>query len=175
MTRQASRDAGAAPWLPAVGIVAAGGATALLLLDRPVAAAVAVAVCGGALAVAAARTIEARSARLRFAQAVTERVCDAVILGAVAWVWVEDDAAISAAALTALGLSYLGAYLRAKAVGLGFRMTDQWMEQYVHFGLVSAGLFLEPGLLVLLWLAAAIDLQAAIRVAIQVGRQRETG
>jgi hypothetical protein len=165
---EAPSRGGAAPWLIALAAVAAGAAAALVLTERPTLAGVAVAVAGGALIYADLRAV----GRLRFAHAVVERAVDGVILGAVAWEFVESDTFVSAGALTALGFAYLAAYLRAKGRGLGFRVSDPALERYVHFALVSGSLLLPSGP-PLLWLAAAVDAQATFRTAVAVGRQRE--
>jgi hypothetical protein len=174
---EAPARGGAAPWLVALAALASGVAAALILTGRSVLAGAAVAVAGGALVFADVRA----SGRQRFAHGVVERAVDGVVLGAVAWVAVVPtgaavDAApepiISAAALSALGFAYLAAYVRAKGRGLGFEVSDPVLERPLHFALVSASLLFDQASL-LLWLAAAVDAQAVLRMAASVGRQRE--
>jgi hypothetical protein len=166
---EAPSRGGAAPWLTILAAAAAGAAAALVLAERMALAGVAVVVVGAALAYA---DLRATSGRQRFAHAVVERAADGAILGTVAWEFVDSDTLISAGALTALGFAYLASYLRAKGRGLGFRVGDPVLERYMHFAFVSASLVVAQGRL-LLWLAAAVDTQAAIRLAVAVGRQRE--
>jgi hypothetical protein len=165
---EAPSRGGAARWLIALAAAAAGAAAALVLTERPTLAGAAVVVAGAALVYADLHV----SGRQRFAHALVERAVDGVILGAVAWEYVESETFVSAGALAALGFAYLAAYLRAKGRGLGFRVTDPVLERYIHFALVSGSLLVAQGL-PLLWLAALVDAQAAIRVAVAVGRQRE--
>jgi hypothetical protein len=166
---EAPSRGGAAPWLIALATAAAGAAAASVLAGLLTLAGAAVVVAGAALVYA---DLRAASIRQRFAHAVVERAADGAILGAVAWEFVQSDTLISAGALTALSFAYLAAYLRAKGRGLGFRVSDPVLERYMHFAFVSASLLVAQGRL-LLWLAAVVDAQAAIRLAVAVGRQRE--
>jgi hypothetical protein len=102
---------------------------------------------------------------------VAERLSDAVILGAVAWASIEDRPVVSAAALAALSAAYLEAYVRAKALGLGFRMGRPSLDRYVHFLLVALGLVVTSVLQAALWLAAAFALLGVVRLTFQVARE----
>jgi hypothetical protein len=161
----------ALPWVALLGLLAAGGASALVLAGQPLPAGVLTVAAGTAFVVASLRAVHPRA---RFTEAVTERIGDAVILGAMAWVSVNEDAWIAGSALAALATAYLAAYLRAKAVGLGFRVEEPIAERALHFVVLGVGVTQEgPVLLGALWLAVLISSQALVREAARVGRQTE--
>jgi hypothetical protein len=112
--------------------------------------------------------------RLRFSGTVAERIGDAAILGAVAWVSVDEDPWMAAAALTALATAYLAAYVRAKATGLGFQVEDPVAERGIRFLVLAVGISQGgPVLFGALWVAVLISLQAFVREAARIGRQPE--
>jgi hypothetical protein len=168
---EAPRRAGATPWLVILALVAASGAAVLVIVGRPLEAGIAVAICGGALTAGTIGGGWASIPRYRFSHAVGERLSDAVILGAVAWSSVEERPVASAAALAALSAAYLEAYVRAKAVGLGFRMWGPSLDRYVHFLLVALGLVVTSLLQAALWFAAAFALLGVVRLAFQAARE----
>ncbi|MGH2725005.1 MAG: hypothetical protein ACRDI0_12265 [Actinomycetota bacterium] len=148
------RPAAPVPLLAAVPL--AGGATALALVDMPIAAGASVAATGGALVLSASWSRGSR--RLTFADATMERLLDAAVLGAVAWAALPERPVIAAAALVALAASYLASYLRAKAVGLGFPVEDRPAVRGVRWGIVALGLLIPPALAVALWASAGMSL-----------------
>jgi hypothetical protein len=95
---------GAATWLVLGGERVLGGFSAM----------VAFAVMIGVVPVAEGR-------RSRFAERLLDRLFDACVLAAVAWVWRTSDPAVSVLALVGLGTSYVAAYERARGEGLGYR------------------------------------------------------
>jgi hypothetical protein len=166
----------APPWAALLGLLAATAAAALVLLETyadplssglyGVAAALGT-MAAGVLFQGSVRRANAATARMGFAARVAERLADAAILGAVAWVAVSPPSqspaltavrtiasrvdpllfavrrpGLAAAALTALGVAYLASYVRAKAVGLGFQVHELPGEQVLHFGLIGLGLLL---------------------------------
>jgi hypothetical protein len=159
--------------LAALSVVAAGLAAVFLVVGRPLAGAGGAAVAAGALVLSGVRAREGAAPRALFADAVAERVTEAVILGAIAWVHVGRELLPTAAALAALVLSYLASYLRAKATGLGFPVSESLLLRPLRLGLMVTGLFVPAALPVLLWLVAAAALQSVIREAAAVGRMRE--
>ena len=146
-----------------------------MLVGQPVVAGAAVIACAVGLAAADVRGTD-RARRLeRFGAAVAGRIADGVVLGSVAWVAVSDRATlVAAAALTALGAAYLAAYLRAKAVGLGFRVDRLFPQDGLHFLLVGVGLLFGGTVLAgALCVAAVVSFLSVARDARQVGRQAE--
>jgi hypothetical protein len=170
---EAPRRAGATPWLTALALAIAAAVAALVLTGRWVEGGIATALCGAALAAGAVAVTARANPRHAFVHAVAERVCHAVILGAVAWASVREQPLVSAAAVAALSMAYLEAYVRAKAAGLGFGMGPPSVDRYVSLLLVAVGLLVTPTLQAALWLAAGIALLGVARLTFQVSRQEE--
>lgn len=155
--------------LVAVSLAGAGVAAWLVLMDEPVGAAVAVVVAGGA--VAAAHSGTRGAPRLELLAGVTERVVDAVVLGAIAWVAVPGRIGLATAAMSALGTSYLAAYLRVRAEGLGFRLSDLPLIRAARPILIAVGLL--AGLVeAALWTVTAVSVIVVAMEVAQLGRQR---
>jgi hypothetical protein len=76
------------------------------------------------------------SIRVRFAERMLDRLFDACLLAAVAWVWRDSDPAASALALIGLAASYLAAYERARGQAVGFRGTEAMPYRAVRQGLL---------------------------------------
>ncbi|HEX2031540.1 MAG TPA: hypothetical protein VHL78_09085 [Actinomycetota bacterium] len=159
--------------LIAAAAVLAALAAALILVGRETPAGVGVAGAGALLILAGIRAREAKSARLAFADASLERAVDAVILGAVAWAEIGARPLVSAAALVALGASYLAAYLRAKSSGLGFPLGDSLIVRSVRWTIVALGLVFPSLLQLALWVSAAVSVQLIVRHASAVARVPE--
>lgn len=159
--------------LIAAAAVLAGLAAALVVLDQQTPAGLGVAGAGALLILAGIRAREAKSARLAFADASLERAVDAVILGAVAWAEIDLRPVVSAAALVALGASYLAAYLRAKSSGLGFPLGDSLIVRSVRWTIVALGLVFPSLLQLALWVSAAVSVQLIVRHASAVARVPE--
>jgi len=161
----------ALPWVALLGLLAAAGAAALVLAGQPLPAGVLTVAAGTAFVVASLR---ASHPRARFTEAVTERIGDAAILGAVAWVSVNEDAWVAGSALAALATAYLAAYVRAKAVGLGFRVEEPIADLGIRFVVLGVGVTQGgPVLLGALWLAAVVSAVSFVRGASRVARQPE--
>lgn len=162
------------PWVGLLGLVVAVGAAAMVLLERFLFA-------GAVLPISAlvfiSADVRARAADpgLRFGNAVSRYLADAAVLGGVAWVTVDDDPYLAAAALTALATAYLGAYFRAKAVGLGFRVPDAIPGDALHLLMVALGLVIGGTLQlqVFLWLAAVVPAVSMARDVSHIVRQAE--
>lgn len=159
--------------LIAAAALLAALAAALVLVRHQSPAGLAVAGAGGLLILAGIRAREAKSARLAFADASLERAVDAVILGAVAWAEIDVRPLVSAAALVALGSSYLAAYLRAKSSGLGFPLGDSLIVRSVRWTIVALGLVFPSLLQPALWASAAVSIQLIVRHASAVARVPE--
>ena len=159
-------------FLLSVALAWAAVATALVLAGGELVAGATVAAAGGFLAAARSRT--SRSPRLLLLAAVAERVVGAAILGAIAWMALPEEPGLAAAAMIALGGSYLVAYIRVRAVGLEFRVSDpSWFQPVVWFA-VALGLGLGWAE-VALW---GVVLLAAVVLAVEIAGlsgQREPG
>ena len=157
-------------WLIAAAALLAALAAALILVGQEPPAGLAVAGAGALLILAGIRAREAKSARLAFADASLERAVDAVILGAVAWAEIEGRPLVSAAAVIALGASYLAAYLRAKSSGLGFPLGDSLIVRSLRWTIVALGLVFPSLLQLAMWASALVSLQLVVRHATAVAR-----
>jgi hypothetical protein len=176
----------------ALGLAAGVASGSLILLDRfevPSTPGILTVAAGlGAMAAGvlfAVSTPEGSAARPTFAAAVAERVTDGVVLGSLTWVAVDPrggggvDIALAGAALSALGLSYLSAYVRAKGRGLGFRVSEWPPEPVLHFGLVGValllrGLSLGAAPVAVLWLATAASGVSVLRAAGAIRGQEQS-
>lgn len=153
-------------------IAAAAAASALLLAGSGRIAAVPVALAGAALVPAGRRARRNAGPRSVFVDSVAERAVDAMLLGSVAWVALPEAPRLAGAALAALVAGYLASYLRARAVGLGFRVEESVADRSVHLGGLALGLatgYVE----VALWAAAAWSIAVTARRAFDVARQGE--
>jgi hypothetical protein len=162
------------PWIGLLALLVAVGAAALVLLERFHFAGAVLAISALVFVVADVRSGRAADPGVRFGDAVSRRLADAAVLGGVAWVSVDDDPYVAAAALTALGTAYLAAYVRAKAVGLGFRLSDGIPGEAPHFLIVALGFQVGDMLQFALWLAAAVSAVSLVRGGSGVARQQET-
>jgi hypothetical protein len=163
------------PWIGLLGLLVAAGAAALVLLERFLFAGAVLPISTLAFMSADVRSARADEPVLRFGNAICRRLADAAVLGGVAWVSVDDDPYVAAAALTALGTAYLAAYVRAKAVGLGFGVPDTIPGEALHFLFVAVGLVVG-GMLqlqVFLWVAAVVSVVSMARDVSHVARQAE--
>jgi hypothetical protein len=160
------------PWVALLGLLAAAGASVLIRGGRRAPAGF---LRGGGGRASPVAALGAPRQRVRFSEAVAERIGDAAILGAVAWISVDQDPWTTAAALTAMATAYLAAYVRAKATGLGFTVEEPIGELSFRFALLGVGVALGGGVLLgALWLAVFVSAQALVRVAGRIGRQAES-
>lgn len=122
----------------------------------------------------AAADVRGAATRERFGTAVAARIADGAILGALAWISVPEDPLVAGAALAALGAAYLAAYVRSKAMGLGFRLDRLFPRDGMHFLVVGLGLLFGGTVLqVALWVAVGASLVSLGRDAGQVAEQPE--
>lgn len=110
--------------------------------------------------------------KLRFAASLAEQGVDAIILGTLAWVAFPADPHVAAAALAALVASYLASYLRARAVGLGFRLEEALLLRFARMALVALGI-LDAFAPISLWVATGLSAQTIMVRAAAVARQKE--
>lgn len=158
----------------AVAMATAAAAVWLILSDHPVPAGLAV-LAGGACLIAAALIVPTNAdARAGvFAVSVAGRVFDGVVLGSIVWETRGVDPAVSAAALVALGASFLAAYVRSRGRALGFPVAaDQPLARAVFLALLGLGLlFVAADLLApALWAAAVVAAVSGAMGAMHVGR-----
>jgi hypothetical protein len=146
-------------------------AVTLVLIGRAAPAGALTGAGGGLVILAGVRAREAGSARLAFADATIERAIDAGILAAVAWAALPSRPLLSAAALVAMGSSYLAAYLRAKATGVGFPLEDSLIVRALRWGILALGLTFPFLLPFALWAAAAVSVQLVLRHSFAVARR----
>jgi hypothetical protein len=113
--------------------------------------------------------------RGRFAERMLDRVFEACLLGAVAWVWRHDSTAVSVAALVGLGAGYLAGYERARGESLGYRGHEAPGFRALRQGLIVLAL-LTGWVHVFVFAFAAVSLLAAgvraANVAVQERRRQ---
>jgi hypothetical protein len=117
------------------------------------------------------------STRVRFAERMLDRLFDACLLAAVAWMWRVSDPIASSLALVSLAASYLAAYERARGEALGFRGSEATPYRALRQGLLVL-LLMSGWVRLLLTLFAGLTLFAtgvrASNVAAQE-RRRQLG
>jgi hypothetical protein len=142
-----------------------------LIIDEHPALAGGGALAGGALLLAAA--VAARGREMLFERAldsVVDRAFDGAIMAAIAWAYRASDPSVSAAALVALGTSYLATYIRARGASLGYGVDESVPTRALRYALVSVGL-LTGGLAWSLWTLAGVMMLASIVRASQVAKE----
>jgi hypothetical protein len=101
-----------------------------------------------------------------------DRVWDASVLAAIAWVAKDDDAPIAVAAIAALSLSFVAGYIRARGAALGYSVEERHVTRGTRYVLVAA--FLLAGWAWPVWTVAALaGLAAAVRAG-QVAEEERT-
>jgi hypothetical protein len=98
-----------------------------------------------------------------------DRVWDGAVLGAAAWVARSEEPAVAVAALAALCVSALSAYVRARGASLGYSVEESHLTRGVHYALVVAGVALD--LAWVLWGAVAVSALAVAVRTTQVARE----
>lgn len=130
--------------LTTVGLAAVLGVAWLIAIDRRFLAglllipAIIIDVLDGALARATGRVTTWGG----FYDAVSDRVADGALLGALAWVAREDEPRLMAAAIIAMVLQFLVPYARAKAEALGYEAASGPGERAERIVVLIAGLIL---------------------------------
>jgi CDP-diacylglycerol--glycerol-3-phosphate 3-phosphatidyltransferase len=153
IARSLVRVGATANWLTFAGLVGTVLGTTIVLLGRPLAGAL---VCAGSCLVDA---FDGSVARLRgsvsafgsFYDSVTDRVSDAVIFGAAAWL-VREEPVLFTLAIVALATAQITSYIRAKAESLGWDATVGLVERPERLIIVLVGIgfdVLGPALWVL--------------------------
>lgn len=140
--------------LTVAGLVLTFAGVAIVLAGDARAGAVVLAVgtATDALDGAVARVRGTASRLGAFYDSVADRVSDAVLLGAAAWI-VRDEPVLFAVAVVALGGAQLTSYIRAKAESLGWKATVGVVERAERVIILVIALFLDL-LAIALWLLA---------------------
>ena len=174
---------------PSAGVVAVpplcaalAGGTAILIVAHYLVAAVVVAFVSAALLVAVetqrrqlGRSDDARGRRFEFGRRVANVIFDAAILASLAWIERGASSGVTAAALVALGGSYLVSYQLARGRGLGYsgwestayRVATAALLVFAVLGRSVGRGLVEPTL----WVLAAISIAAALGRAWDVRTQ----
>lgn len=162
---------GATPnWLTFFGLVLSLAGVAIVLTGRPLVGA-AVMALGGIL-----DAFDGAVARLRgtsgpfgaFYDSVTDRVSDAAVFGAAAWL-VREDALLFGVAIVAMGAAQLTSYIRAKAEALGWTATVGVIERAERMAILIAaiGLGFLPIALWVLAIGGLVTIAQRLRVVVQ--------
>jgi CDP-diacylglycerol--glycerol-3-phosphate 3-phosphatidyltransferase len=156
-----------------IGVAISGGVTVLILQGRLLVAGVVAIVAAlsdafdGAVARARGRTSKFGAVL----DSTTDRLADALYLVPIAWLYgVDPDVAeraepwVAAVALTALVLSFLVSYVKARAEGLGFDCNVGFGERAERLIIVIAGLILDlvPAAMVVLAIVSFITFMQRI-------------
>jgi hypothetical protein len=155
----------------AVGLVAV--ATWLVLSRQVVFGGVAAAAAGVALVAGAVFAHRVGRPVLRFLDSGVDRAFDGCLLSAIALTSRQTDGPAAGAALGALAASFLGAYVRARGVSLGYPVEESLVSRAIRYGLVALGLgtkALGPTMFALL---AFTVLAAAVRGSQVAKKERE--
>jgi hypothetical protein len=110
---------------------------------------------------------------LSFLDSGVDRAFDGCLLSAIALTSRQADAPAAGAAVGALAASFLGAYVRARGLSLGYPIEEGFVSRAVRYGLVSVGLgarILGPAMFALL---AVTLLAAAVRGSQVAKKERE--
>jgi hypothetical protein len=101
-----------------------------------------------------------------------DRVWDGAVLGTIAWVAHGDQPGVTLAALAALCLSALSAYVRARGASLAYSVEESHLTRGLRYGLTVSGLALDAAWA--LWLAAAVSGLAVVVRTSQVAREERS-
>ncbi len=157
-----------------LALAAAVACGVLLAVDQRLAAFIAALGAGTLLVFVGWKARQTRDPRLRFADSLAERGVEAVILGTLAWTALPEEPGVAAAALAALVTSYLASYLRARALGLRFRVEEALLLRSVRVAFVGLAV-LGPAAQISLLVVAGVSVQAIVLRAATVARQKEPG
>jgi hypothetical protein len=101
-----------------------------------------------------------------------DRLWDAAVLSAITWVARDESAAIAVAAISALTLSFIAGYIRARGAALGYSVEERHVTRGARYVLVIA--FLWFGWTWALWAVAVMSGLAATVRAGQVAQEERT-
>lgn len=161
-----------------IGVLIQVGTAALIVDGRLLAAGIMTIVAGLADladgAVAKARNLQSRFGALL--DSTTDRLSDALIFGALAWLYAGTDGQqwAGALALATLVASFLVSYVKARAEGLGFECNVGIVERAERIILICAGLILDlvPVMLSVLFVLSVVTF---VQRLVHVRRQGRVG
>lgn len=166
-SRAARIDAGSPRLWAAVGAASFAGAAALILASRPKPAGAMLA-AGAAIALIGASESASRTRGHAYAVAVVDGTADAVVLAALAWPLRLAPTRIGAAAISAVGLVFVGAYAHVRAGALGYRLAPPATGAPERASVVAVGLLVPDLLEASLWVVAGLAGVAAVRAGVSV-------
>lgn len=154
-----------------VGVALVAFAGFEVIARSPNAGAVAAAISGAFLLIGGNRANHGAGGPTdRMLDSLGDRVWDGVILASIGWVARPATPSIAAAALVALGASFLSAYVRAKGASLGYAVEESHVTRGIRYALIAAGLgFGWLGWTV--WAAASVSVLAVVVRTAQVARE----
>ena len=156
-----------------VGAFLAALAAWLVVARQPGKAAIAALVSGVLLLVGGHRANHGAGGPTdRMADELLDRVWDGTVLGAAAWVARTGEPGIALAALAALCLSALSAYVRARGASLAYSVEESHLTRGLRYGLVVIGVGFDHAWA--LWLAAGVSGLAVVVRTSQVAREERT-
>ena len=117
--------------------VLVAAATWLVFEARPVLAGVVAALAGAALLVGAVLARREGHGLLSFVDSGVDRAFDGCLLAAIALTSRQADGPAAAAAVGALAASFLGAYVRARGVSLGYPIEEGLASRGLRYGTTS--------------------------------------
>jgi hypothetical protein len=154
-----------------VGAVLTAAAGALILARRPHEGAACAGASGVLLLIGGHRSNHDAGDPLdRMLDALLDRLWDGVVLASIAWAARGPSPHIAAAALAALGASFLSSYVRARGASLGYTVEESHVTRGLRYALIVAGLaFGWLGWTV--WTAFGISVLAVVVRTSQVAKE----
>lgn len=115
------------------------------------------------------------SVRGAFFDSVSDRVCDALLFGGLAWhLGSTEPGHIFMLPMALMGVSLLVSYQRAKAESLGLDAKGGLMERAERFVVLGAGLAFSFVLIPVLWAMLGLTAATAVHRFVKVWRQADT-
>lgn len=158
----------------AFGIVMAGVAAAVIASGRLIYGLVFLVLTGlpDALDGPIAKASGTSSVRGAFFDSVSDRVCDALLFGGVAWyLGANEPGHVFMLPVALMAVAMLVSYQRAKAESLGFDAKGGLMERAERFIVLGAGLAFSFILIPVLWAMLVLTAATALHRFVKVWRQ----
>ena len=124
-----------------IGAALAASGGVLILVRLPYEAAVCTGVSAVLLLIGGHRSNHGAGDALdRMLDELLDRLWDGAILASIAWTVRGSDPHVAAAALAALGASFLSSYVRARGASLGYTVEESHVTRGLRYALIVAGL-----------------------------------